>query len=64
MWRACNLTSFTHSLTGPVGQPFASRYEGPGFNLQGGCLCETGIRLLALSHYIGDPDVIDHYGLI
>ncbi len=25
-----------------------------------GVLCETGILLLALSHYIGDPDVIDH----
>jgi hypothetical protein len=30
----------------------------------GGYLCETGILLLALSHYIGDPDVIDHCGLI
>jgi hypothetical protein len=25
-----------------------------------GDLCETGILLLALSRYIGDPDVIDH----
>jgi hypothetical protein len=33
---ACNLTAFSHSLTGPVGQPFASRHEGPGFNPQGG----------------------------
>ncbi len=24
-------------------------------------LCETGILLLALSRYIGDPDVIDHF---
>jgi hypothetical protein len=31
---------------------------------QGGYLCETGILLLALSRYIGDPDVIDHCGLI
>ncbi len=30
----------------------------------GGYLCETGILLLALSHYIGDPDVIDHCGLV
>ncbi len=29
-----------------------------------GYLCETGILLLALSRYIGDPDVIDHCGLI
>jgi hypothetical protein len=29
-----------------------------------GYFCETGILLLALSHYIGDPDVIDHCGLV
>jgi hypothetical protein len=27
-------------------------------------VCETGILLLALSRYIGDPDVIDHCGLV
>jgi hypothetical protein len=65
LWRACNLTAFTHSLTGPVGQPFASHHEGPGFNPRGGCLCETGILLLVLSRYIGDPGVIpDHCGLV
>ncbi len=63
MWRACNLTEFTHSSTGPVVQPFASRHEGAGFN-PGGYLCETRILLLALSRYIGDPDVIDHCGLV
>ncbi len=30
----------------------------------GGYLSETGILLLALSRYIGDPDVIDHCGLV
>jgi hypothetical protein len=30
----------------------------------GGYLCETGIFLLALSRYIGDPDVIGHCGLV
>ncbi len=30
----------------------------------GGYLCETRILLLALSRYIGDPDVIDHCGLV
>jgi hypothetical protein len=35
LWRACNLTAFTHSLTGPVGQPFASWHEGPRFNPRG-----------------------------
>jgi hypothetical protein len=33
---ACNLTAFTHSSTGPVVHPFASRREGPRFNPQGG----------------------------
>ncbi len=34
------------------------RHEGPGFKPQGGYLRETGILLLALSRYIGDPDMI------
>jgi hypothetical protein len=33
-------------------------------NPLGGYLCETGILLLALSRYIGDPDLIDHHGLV
>ncbi len=53
VWRACNLIAFTHCLTGPVGQPFASCHEGPGFSF-----------LLALSCYIGDPDMINHCGLV
>jgi hypothetical protein len=39
---------------------FASRLKGHRFKSPGGYLCETGILLLALSRYIGDPDVIDH----
>ncbi len=30
----------------------------------GGYLCETGILLLAMSCYIGNPDVIDHCDLV
>jgi hypothetical protein len=56
--RACNLTEFSPCLTGPVDYPFASHHEGPGIKLQGGYLCETRILLLALSRYVGDPDVI------
>ncbi len=41
---------------------FPSRHKGPRFKSPGGYLCETGILLLALSRYIGDPDVIDHHG--
>jgi hypothetical protein len=62
VWRACNLTSFSPCLTGPVDYPFASRHKGPRFKTPGGYLCETGIFLLALSRYI-DPGVIDHCGL-
>jgi hypothetical protein len=40
--RACNLTVFIHSLTGLVGQPFASRHEGPRFNPQGGTSMKPG----------------------
>jgi hypothetical protein len=43
---------------------FASRHKGPRFKSPGGYLCETGILLLALSRYIGDPGVIDHHGLV
>ncbi len=66
MWRACNLTAFAPYLTGPVDYPFASHHEGPRFKSPGGYgyLCETGILLLALSSYIGDPNVIDHCGFV
>jgi hypothetical protein len=64
LWRACNLTSFSPQLTDPVDYPFASRHKGPGFKSPGGYLCETGILLLAMSRYIGDPDVINHCGLV
>ncbi len=63
LWRACNLTVFTHSSTGLVVHPYASRHEGPRFRSQGGYLCKTGILLLTLFRCIGDPDVIDHCGL-
>jgi hypothetical protein len=42
LWRACNLTAFIHSSTGPVVDPFASRHEGPGFNPQGGTCVKPG----------------------
>ncbi len=52
---ACNLTSFSPCLTGPVNYPFASRHKGSGLKTPGGDLCKTGILLLVLSRYIGDP---------
>ncbi len=45
LWRACNITAFIHSSTGPVVHLFASHHEGPGFNPQG------GTNVLALSRY-------------
>jgi hypothetical protein len=38
--------------------------QGTWVQIPWGYLCETGILLLALSRYIGDPDVIDHHGLV
>ncbi len=65
LWRACNLTSFSPCLTGPVDYLFASCHKGPRFKSPGGYFCETVILLLALSRNIGDPDVIDHFcGLV
>jgi hypothetical protein len=49
--RACNLTSFSPCLTGPVDYLFVSRHKGPRFKSPGGYLCETGILLLAMSRY-------------
>ncbi len=43
------------------GLPVCFPSQGPRFKSPGGYLCETGILLLALSHNIGDPDVIDHH---
>jgi hypothetical protein len=42
LWRDCNLTAFTPCLTGSVGYPFASRHEGPWFNLQEGTYVKPG----------------------
>jgi hypothetical protein len=65
LWRACNPTPSSPCLTSPVDYLFASRHKGPGFKSPGEYLCETGIFLLALSCYIGDPDVINNFcGLI
>ncbi len=41
--RACNLTAFIHSSTGPVVHPFASCHERPGFNPQGGTYVKPGL---------------------
>ncbi len=54
--RACNLTSFSPCLTGPVDYLFAFCHKGPRFKFPGGYLCETGILLLALSRYMAATD--------
>ncbi len=46
------------------GPPVSCLSWGTRVQSPGGYLCETGILLLALSRYIGDPDVIDHCGLV
>jgi hypothetical protein len=65
LWRACSLTSLSPCLTSPVDYLFASCHKGHGFKSLGGYLCETGIPLLALTRYIGEPDMIDNFcGLV
>jgi hypothetical protein len=55
-----------HSYTVPLVQWSTRLLPSWGTRVQspGGYLCETGILLLALSRYIGDPDMIDHCGLV
>ncbi len=45
------------------GESVAPVMRDPG-SIPRGYLCETGILLLVLSRYIGDPDVIDHCCLV
>ncbi len=55
-----------HSYTVPLVQWFTRLLpvmRDPG-SIHRGYLCETGILLLGMSCYIGDPDVIDHCGLV
>ncbi len=42
VWRACNLTSFSPCLTGPLDYPFASCYKKPGFKTPGGTCVKPG----------------------
>jgi hypothetical protein len=46
------------------GLPVCLPSQGTRVQIPWGYLCETGILLLVLSCYIGDPDVIDHCGLV
>ncbi len=56
----CIHTQIHWSSSTPVCFPsWRTRVQSPG-----GYLCGTGILLLALSRYIGDPDVIVHCGLV
>jgi hypothetical protein len=61
LWRACNLTAFAHSSTGP---PICFLSWGTRVQSPGGYFCETGILLLVVSRYIGDLDMMNHCGLI
>ncbi len=51
LWRACNLTSFSPCLTGPVDYLFASRHKGPRFKTPGGLMWNRDSPRLALSRY-------------
>jgi hypothetical protein len=64
MWRACNLTAFTTCLTRVQWTTRLLPVMGDLGSIPRGYLCETRILLLALSGCIGDPDMIDHCGLV
>jgi hypothetical protein len=51
LWRACDLTSFSPYLTGPVDQPVCFLSQGTWVQIPWGDLCETWILLLASSRY-------------
>ncbi len=63
LWGACNLPAFTqsHCSSGSTlcFPSWETRVQSPG-----GYLCKTEILLLVMSRYIGDPNVIDHCGLV
>ncbi len=46
LWRACNLTAFIHSSTGPVVHPFASGVKDPGYKPLGGTCVKPGFPCL------------------
>ncbi len=52
LWRACNLTAFTHSSTGPVVHQFASCHEGPRFNPLGVLMWnwDSPVSVVSLQH--------------
>jgi hypothetical protein len=61
LWRSCNFTPI-HSLTGPVGQPYASRLGGQRLaSREAQTHIGTKFLLLSLSRYIGEPNVIDYW---
>jgi hypothetical protein len=60
---AISLHSHTVTLIQWV-NPLLPVMRGPRVQSPGWYLCETGDLLLALSRYIGDPNMIDHCGLV
>jgi hypothetical protein len=61
LWSSCCLIPL-HSLTGPVGQLFASHLGGQRFAPWGYTHTSgKGFFILVLSCYIGDPDVIPYH---
>ncbi len=63
-WRACNLTASTAQFHWSSGPPVCFLSWRTWVQSPGGYLSETWILLLALSRYIGDPNVIDNCGLV
>ncbi len=64
-WMVCRPCNFNpiHSLTGKLGQVFASRLGGKRFASWGGTHSHNGTKFLlfTLSSYIDDPDMFEHW---
>ncbi len=63
MWRACSLPAFNTVPLVQWSTCLLPVMRDPG-SIPTGYLCETGILLLALSYYIGDPDMTNYSGLV
>jgi hypothetical protein len=58
MWRACNLTSFSPCLTGPVTTRLLPVTRYLGSNPQGGTYVKPGFLLLVLSRYKQEMNIL------
>jgi hypothetical protein len=67
LWTWCGepaISLHSHQSHWSSGLPVCFPSQGTKVQIPWGDLFEAGILLLTLSRYIGDPDMIDHHGLV